>query len=693
MKKITTKLLKVLLVIVLAFTSLFNSISVQAMETVKNLMDSEGVEKVYSKEFISKEDATNSRLEKITELEELKKLKAKDNISYLYYVSELEKGKLEVPTTEEDFVETIFKYSSEDIIKTTEELESAKQTLIDSYEALEDENNIYDVIIVSEDNNPVKVDTKFETFTYNTYEDAIFAIGNKNLTPVKVYNSNKNANKTVNQPCNDLADCNAKKAELEANNNYISVSVEPIASSSTSTETVTLSDFETKTFVNDVEGATKYAEELKEAISKYIADNTKDTELQKVSITVNLDNILSSNTNTFVNEEVTNISGTYKNEDVAREAATNYINELKKSNSNINVEKTLENITITPNKVDTITVSNLFDSKEAALSHFASLQADETNNYTLENPTVTGIDQTTTSDSSSSSSGGQSTTSDTWGHLDIDATNKIKIMDSDGKTVIDTVTGSVSLSSVVVNGTKTINYSERSYDENRNAWEFMSTNRDSLNVKSGDTVTIKGTITYTYNNKENTLNFTYTGKILTQNNTCEGYPRGYDLSISNINVTTDNKVVVEVATKYKLTYDRYNYTASVKLVENKTTSVVTVPTITKTTTNISYNLVGSYIEKGYDYEVTFPKDVMEDRYSFEAEISHKTKNATKEIDIWNYYVQTMEIVAKGGDEEEIKEDNTKQKVVLEEAPKTGNNINYINLLMISILVIIKKLVK
>jgi len=57
MKKITTKLLKVLLVIVLAFTSLFNSISVQAMETVKNLMDSEGVEKVYSKEFISKEDA------------------------------------------------------------------------------------------------------------------------------------------------------------------------------------------------------------------------------------------------------------------------------------------------------------------------------------------------------------------------------------------------------------------------------------------------------------------------------------------------------------------------------------------------------------------------------------------------------------------------------------------------------------
>ena len=58
MKKITTKLLKIFLVITLCFTTIFNSITVQAIETIKNLMDSNNIEKVYSAEFVSEEDAS-----------------------------------------------------------------------------------------------------------------------------------------------------------------------------------------------------------------------------------------------------------------------------------------------------------------------------------------------------------------------------------------------------------------------------------------------------------------------------------------------------------------------------------------------------------------------------------------------------------------------------------------------------------
>ena len=90
--------------------------------------------------------------------------------------------------------------------------------------------------------------------------------------------------------------------------------------------------------------ATSYANSLKEVILEYIKNNTKDTELQKINFTTvnldNLDNILSSKMETVY--QMTNVSGTYKNEDAARSAAINYINELKENNSLINVEKSIK---------------------------------------------------------------------------------------------------------------------------------------------------------------------------------------------------------------------------------------------------------------------------------------------------------------------------------------------------------------
>lgn len=688
MKKNINKLLKILFVLSISFTSIFNGYAVNAMETIKSLMEEENVEKVYSEEFTDETEAQEDLEKTIEALEKTKEEKAKDEIEFLYYVSKLEKASKTVPTTVEDFRENITKYVSTEVIKTPEELEIIKQEFIDSYKLLNDENNIYNVAITVESaNNPVKVGTRDEIKTYETLDEALEAIKDTDLNYVEVYDETENIiGITVDEVCTGEEDCNNKKTELESNNNYINVnvSVRPIPSEVPTTEQVTLEGFSNQTFINDEAAATNYANQVKEAILEYIATNSKDTELQKINITTNssLDNILTTNTEVVYQTTATNISGTFKTEEEAREAVVSYINELKETNNLVNVEKSLENVTVVDNFVEKVTVSTLFDSKEAAMAEFARLQANETN-YTLKNAKVTGIDQITTSDSSSGSTGGTSTSSSTWGHLDIDATNKINIMDSDGKTVLETVTGEVTLTSVVVNGTTSISYKNKSYDSARGAWEFESQKRD-LTIKSGDSVTIKGKISYTYNNEEYEFDFTYTGKILSQNNTCEGRgdAKGYDLSVSSINVTTDNKVIVEVATKWQLTYEKYNYTASVKVAEDKTTYNVVVPTMTKTTTDITYKLVGSYTQKGYDYQVTFPVDVMEDRYSFEAEISHKSKPATKEISVYSYYTQTLEILPKGGD-----------VAPEEEAPKTGNNENYISLMVMALLVLIKKIVK
>ena len=681
MKKITTKLLKIFLVITLCFTTIFNSITVQAIETIKNLMDSNNIEKVYSAEFVSEEDAINARNDEISKHDEIKTNKSKEGISYLYYVSKIEKNTKTVPTTEEDFTENIIEYSSEDIIKTKEELKLKEQTLIDSYEQLNDENNIYHVSITSEFNNPVKVGTKFNPVTYDTLEEAVKAIGNKNLTPIKVENEEDNQNMEVNENCTNKTECENKLKEIKDNENNINVSLTVKKNSSTPIEeNVTIPGFETKSFDNATE-ANEYANNLKNKILKYIADTEKETDSQKIVVDTvsldNLDNILTSKTETIYN--LTNVSGTYKDEEKARQAAINYINELKENNSKIDVEKSKENITINSNKVETVNIDELFEYRDDALEYFNNLTSNE---YTYKNPVITAIE---VSNDNNNNNGGNNTpniTNKTWWHLDIDSTSTIILIDKDGN-YIDTVDGDVLITKASLNNTKSLSYpTEPYYDTNRNSWEFRS--GDSMNlVKDGDQLKLEGTISYIYNGQTKTVPFSYAGQILSANNLCKMPSYGYDMSISGITVDTDDNAIVEVSKKYKLSYDKYNYTAKINLASDKTTYTVTHPTITKTTTNYSYKLVGNYTVKGYDYTVEYPEDIMEDRYSFDAIISHNQKPATKEVDFYQYYVQTMEITEKGGDDD--------NKETQEQPPKTGNTTNYINIIIMGLLVAIKKL--
>lgn len=684
MKNFATKLIKIILVIALSFTSIFNSITVQASETIKNLMDSNNVEKIYSADFNTEEEATNIREQEIINQEKIKKELSKEGISYLYYVSPLEQFKKTVPTSKEDFKEIITEYESSKIMKTLEELKQNENTLIENYESLNDEHNIYTVTITLESNNPIKVDTKFNSVKYETLEEAVNATKGTDLEITKEYDAEDNISITVNEACTNQAECEQKIKDLKNNENYTNVSVTIKKSENSTEETISLEGFETKTFVNNEEEATTYANSLKSAILEYIKNNTKDTELQKINFTTvnldNLDNILSSKTETVY--QTTNVSGTYKNEEAARLAAINYINKLKETNSQIDVEKSKENITITPNKIDTINVEELFEYRDDALEYFNSLSSNE---YTYKNPIITAVE---VSNEDNNNNGGNNTptiTNKTWMHLDIDSTSTIILIDKDGN-YIDTVEGDILITKAVLNDSKTLSYpTEPYYDTNRKSWEFRSGDYRNL-VKDGDQLKLEGTISYTYNKQTKTVSFSYAGQILSANNLCKMPSYGYDMSISGITVDTDDNAIVEVSKKYKLSYDKYNYTAKINLATNKTTYTVTNPTITKNTTNVSCNLEGNYEEKGYDYIVNFPEDVMEDRYNFKAEISHLSKPETKEIDNWKFYIQTMEITEKGGDEDN---NNNKQ----EEAPKTGNETNYSNLLLLAILVLIRKFAK
>ena len=311
MKKIATKLFKILLVITLCFTSIFNSVTVSAMETIKSLMDSNNVEKVYSTEFMSETDANTARDIELAKQEDIKNNKKENGISYLYYVSKIEKDVKTIPTTSEDFIETIIEYSSNDEIKNEEELKIKEQELIDSYESLNDENNIYSVSIIEEFNNPVKVGTKFNPVTYNTLEEAVKAIENKDLTPIKVENEEDNQNIEVDYDCASKIDCENKLNEINNKEDNININVEIVKNSSTPTnENITIPGFETKSFDNELE-AEKYANELKNEILKYIADNEIENDSQKIVVNTveldNLDNILSSKTETIYN--LTNVSG------------------------------------------------------------------------------------------------------------------------------------------------------------------------------------------------------------------------------------------------------------------------------------------------------------------------------------------------------------------------------------------------
>lgn len=681
MKNFATKLTKIILVISLSFTSIFNSITVQAIETIKNLMDSNNVEKIYSADFNTEEEATNIREQEIINQETIKKELSKEGISYLYYVSQLEQFKKTVPTSKEDFKEIITEYESSKVIKTLEELKQNENTLIENYESLNDEHNIYTVTITLESNNPVKVDTKFNREKYETLEEAVNATKGTDLEITKEYDEEDNVTITVNEACANQAECNQKIKDLENNENYTNVSVTIKKTESSNEETFSLEGFETKTFVNNEEEATTYANSLKSAILEYIKTNTKDTELQKINFTTvnldNLDNILSSKTETVY--QTTNVSGTYKNEEAARLAAINYINELKETNSQIDVEKSKENITINPNKVETVNVEELFEYRDDALEYFNNLTSNE---YTYKNPTITAVEVSNEDNNNNSGNNNPTITNKTWMHLDIDSTSTIILIDKDGN-YIDTVEGNILITNAVLNNTKTLTYPTKPYyDANRKALEFRSGDSRNL-VKDGDQLKLQGTISYTYNKQTKTVPFSYTGQILSKNNLCKMPSYGYDMSISGITIDTDDNAIVEISKKYKLSYDKYNYTASINLATNQTTYTVTNPTITKNTTDISYNLDGSYEEKGYDYIVNFPEDIMEDRYSFKAEISHLSKEATKEIDNWKFYIQTMEIKDKGGDED------NKQ----EQPPKTGNETNYSNLFLLAVLLLIKKIVK
>lgn len=229
-------------------------------------------------------------------------------------------------------------------------------------------------------------------------------------------------------------------------------------------------------------------------------------------------------------------------------------------------------------------VNEEFDSYDEAIAKIKSL---EDEGYIVD-ATITQetYNESSNSDENNNDNDSSTTTNQTFSHLDITLLDKAIIIDEDGKK--QEVDVDMKISSVTVNDKK-LSMDGPSKDPNTGLLEYESKSR-SLSIKNNDNITVKGTITFTLNGEEKTLDYQAIGTLDDGQNVCGGKDnsKGFDLKFETITIA-DNNVYVDanIITKYKITGTMYKMIdTDVWYVDTKTTYY-----------GFDYLLDASYIEK------------------------------------------------------------------------------------------------